>query len=237
MGWLKIEIGVVLATTPSNFFGGFAVGLTLSVAPRSAFSSRRPVPHGRARSSDMLFARRIACRTARPLLRCYCSSAKSNDIVLAVMNVGKQHAPLDDPMMAEFSAATPAVNALARATPGFVWSYDEPHDGSMRLTVPELVADDLLMPQLSVWADVDSLRHFAFKSGHAMYYKRRKEWFQDIPPPYSVLWWRSAADLPSMAEAFERLRWLRDHGPSEHAFTFKSAKQYPRPAVLSSPVE
>ena len=107
----------------------------------------------------------------------------------------------------------------------------------MRLTVPELVADDLLMPQLSVWADVDSLRHFAFKSGHAMYYKRRKEWFQDIPPPYSVLWWRSAADLPSMAEAFERLRWLRDHGPSEHAFTFKSAKQYPRPAVLSSPVE
>ena len=120
----------------------------MSVARRSAFSSRRPVPHGRARSSDMLFARRIACRTARPLLRCYCSSAKSNDIVLAVMNVGKQHAPLDDPMMAEFSAATPAVNALARATPGFVWSYDEPHDGSMRLTVPELVADDLLMPQL-----------------------------------------------------------------------------------------
>ena len=84
------------------------------------------------------------------------------------MNVGKQRAHLDDPVMAEFNAATPAINALARATPGFIWSFDN-DDPSVRLTVPELVADELLMPQLSVWADVESLRHFAFRSGHAMY--------------------------------------------------------------------
>ena len=148
------------------------------------------------------------------------------------MNVGKQLAPLDHPQMAEFAKATPAVNEMARATPGFVWSYDEPHDAPMRLTVPELLADDLLMPQLSMWADVESLRQFAFKSGHVEYYKRRREWFAKIPPPYSVLWWRSAADLPTMREAFERLRWLRAHGPSEHAFTFKSSRLYPRPAAV-----
>ena len=38
---------------------------------------------------------------------------------LGVMNVGLQRAPLDHPIMAEFVEATPAVNALARSSPGF----------------------------------------------------------------------------------------------------------------------
>ena len=159
----------------------------------------------------------------------FSTSTRRGSALLAVMNIGKQHAHLDDPSMAEFAAATPPVNALARATPGFVWSYDN-DDPDVRLTVPELVEDELLMPQLSVWADVESLRHFAFKSGHAMYYKRRREWFAELPPPYSVLWWRSAdSEMPSMVEAFERLRWLSANGPTEHAFTFKTAKSYPSP--------
>ena len=152
---------------------------------------------------------------------------------LAVMNVGKQRAPLADPMMAEFVAATPAVNALAKSTPGFVWSFDN-DDIAVRQSVPELVADELLMPQLSVWEDVQSLRHFAFKSGHAMYFKRRREWFAELPPPYSVLWWHPLQQLPTMAEAFERLRELRDNGPTERAFTFKTAKMYPQPNALIS---
>ena len=146
--------------------------------------------------------------------------------VLAVMNVGRQRAALDDPIMSEFAKATEPVNALARATPGFVWSYDN-DDPAVRATVNELVGDPLLQPQLSVWRDVESLRHFAFKSGHAMYFKRKREWFDEIPPPFSVLWWREPETLPSMLEAFERLRFLRDHGPSAHAFTFKSARDFP----------
>ena len=154
--------------------------------------------------------------------------------VLAVMNVGRQRATLDDPIMSEFALATEPVNALARATPGFVWSYDN-DDPAVRATVCELAADPLLMPQLSVWRDVESLRHFAFKSGHAMYFKRKREWFDEIPPPFSVLWWHREPDtLPSMLEAFERLRFLRDHGPSAHAFTFKSASEFPKSMVASS---
>ena len=111
---------------------------------------------------------------------------------LGVMNVGLQRAPLDHPIMAEFVVATPAVNALARSSPGFVWSFDN-DDFSARADVPELVADPLLMPQLSVWTDVRSLKHFAFRSDHVSYYKRRREWFEDIEPPFSVLWWRQAS--------------------------------------------
>ena len=142
---------------------------------------------------------------------------------LAVMNVGRQLHSMDDPRISEFAAATPPVNALAKTTPGIVWSFDN-DDPAVHLTVPELSEDDLLIPQLSVWKDVGSLRHFTFKSGHAMYYKRRREWFAEMPAPYSVLWWHSTDALASMADAFERLRHLRNHGPSDFAFTFKSAK-------------
>ena len=58
------------------------------------------------------------------------------------------------------------------------------------------------------------------------YYKRRREWFEELPPPYSVLWLRHTRDLPTMAEAFERLRYLQEHGPTEWAFNFKTAKQF-----------
>ena len=158
---------------------------------------------------------------------------------LGVMNVGLQRAPLDHPIMAEFVEATPAVNALARSSPGFVWSFDN-DDFSARGDVPELVADPLLMPQLSVWTDVRSLKHFAFRSDHVSYYKRRREWFEDIEPPFSVLWWRQASLTrglePSLAEAFDRLRHLKANGPSEFAFTIKTAAAYPKPETACPPV-
>jgi hypothetical protein len=158
---------------------------------------------------------------------------------LGVMNVGLQRAPLDHPIMAEFVEATPQVNALARSSPGFVWSFDN-DDFSARADVPELVADPLLMPQLSVWTDVRSLKHFAFRSDHVSYYKRRREWFEDIEPPFSVLWWRQASLTrglePSLAEAFDRLRHLKANGPSEFAFTIKTAAAYPKPEGACPPL-
>ena len=39
--------------------------------------------------------------------------------------------------------------------------------------------------------------------------------------------------MPSMAEAFDRLHHLRDHGPTAHAFDFKSARDFPRPGADS----
>lgn len=40
---------------------------------------------------------------------------------LAQINIGRMLAPIDDPLMAEFVAQLPPINALADASPGFVW--------------------------------------------------------------------------------------------------------------------
>lgn len=37
---------------------------------------------------------------------------------------------------------------------------------------------------------------------------------------HSVMWWTPVGELPSIADAIQRLDHLRDHGPSPTAFTF-----------------
>lgn len=163
--------------------------------------------------------------------------AQEHPIVLAQMNYARLVAPMDDPKMKEFQLALEPVNIIAKTTPGFIWSYDN-DDVAEHLAVDVLRDDPLLMPQLSLWKDMASLRHFVFKSGHAMYFKRKKEWFTAPPAPYSVCWWydltadNTGYKPPSLKEAFERIAYLKEHGPTEHAFDFASAEKFPMPSNL-----
>jgi hypothetical protein len=159
------------------------------------------------------------------------TTAAHSRYLLAHLNYARLRAPLNHPDMAEFALAIAPINAIAKSTPGFVWSFDN-DDPKFRESVDCLKHDELLMPQLSLWTNLDSLRHFAFKSGHAMYYKRKQEWFTAPPKPFAVCWWRPA-DLnpPDLKEAFDRLEYLRVNGPSETAFTFATAVDYPEPSV------
>lgn len=149
------------------------------------------------------------------------------------MNYARLKAPMDDPSMTEFRLAMEPINDLAKSTPGFVWSLNS-DDAALRNEVPMLRDDPLLMPQLSLWTNVDALQHFAFKSGHAMYYKRKREWFTAPEPPFAVCWWFSSDEqqqqqYPTLKEAFDRCAHLGQHGPSSHAFNFATAKEYPMP--------
>jgi hypothetical protein len=44
---------------------------------------------------------------------------------------------------------------------------------------------------------------------------------------YMCLWWVPTGHIPDVAEAEERLVSLREHGPTERAFTFK--QRFPPP--------
>jgi len=161
----------------------------------------------------------------------FVAAATSRQYALAVMNVAKLRAPLEDTLMDEFRHAIEPINLLAERSPGFVWMYID--DYSKEINIPELQQDALLMPQLSVWTDASSLMHFVFKSGHAMYYKRKREWFEPVSIPYSACWWHEMSDhdeteesMPTLQQAFERLRALRENNgvPDSFAFDLKSAK-------------
>ncbi|MFI0723694.1 DUF3291 domain-containing protein [Streptomyces sp. NPDC021224] len=144
---------------------------------------------------------------------------------LAELNVATLRHPLDDPRMRDFVDLLVPVNGAADRAPGFVWRLAE--EGQPDATAMRPAGENVIV-NMSVWESVESLRDFAFRSGHLDTMRRRREWFERHVEAHQVMWWIPAGHLPTVEEALERLADLRDNGPSPRAFTF---------AVPHSPAE
>jgi hypothetical protein len=136
---------------------------------------------------------------------------------LAQVNIGRALGDMTDPVMAEFVANLPGINALADQSPGFVWRL-QTEDGDATAVRP--YADARILINLSVWSDLSALRTFVFRSPHAAVMRRRREWFERFERIYVALWWVPAGHRPSVAEAVDRLAYLEQHGPTAFAFSF-----------------
>jgi heme-degrading monooxygenase HmoA len=137
---------------------------------------------------------------------------------VAQINVGLPLEPLDSARLADFVAALDPVNALADAAPGFVWRL-QTEDGNA--TAIRVLDDDRLIVNMSVWESVEALAAFVYRSAHTGVMRRRREWFVPMRESVTALWWVPAGTVPTVAEAETRLRHLRAHGPTPHAFTFR----------------
>ena len=143
---------------------------------------------------------------------------------LAQINIGRMLAPIDDPLMAEFVAQLAAINALADATPGFVWRLQSESGDATSIKVYD---DDRIIVNMSVWENVESLREYSYRSSHTGVLKYRTKWFESITGPYMALWWIPVGHIPTPQEGRERLDHLREHGDSVYAFSFKNI--FPEP--------
>jgi hypothetical protein len=138
-------------------------------------------------------------------------------VLLAQLNIGLPVAPLTEPELAGFVEALEPVNALADAAPGFVWRL-QTEDGDATALRP--YPDERVLINLSVWADLDALRGYVYRSAHAAVMRRRREWFERFEGVFVALWWVPAGHRPSVAEAVERLAHLEAYGPTPYAFSF-----------------
>lgn len=137
---------------------------------------------------------------------------------LAQVNIGRMHAPLEDPLMAEFVAALDEINALADQSPGFVWRLQTEEGNASALRPYE---DDRIIFNLSVWETIEDLKAYAYHGPHAQIMRRRRQWFEKFDGMYLALWWIEAGHIPTTNEAKERLDYLNSQGESERAFTFR----------------
>ena len=144
---------------------------------------------------------------------------------LAQFNIGRLHHPLDHPETASFVAALDEINRLAEASPGFVWRLQDEEGRSSSYVVA--YEDPLLVANLSVWEDPESLRQFTYRSEHVRFFRRRREWFEPHSHPYLVCWWLPAGERPPIEDAVRRLELLRSRGPGPDAFTL--AAPFPPP--------
>ena len=137
---------------------------------------------------------------------------------LAQLNVGRLRAPMEDPLIDDFRENLEPVNALAEASPGFVWRLqDEAGDA----TGIKVFDDDLEIVNLTVWESVEALADFVYRTGHTAFLRRRREWFEAPTQPILCLWWVPAGAIPTIDDAVARLEHLRAHGPTPTAFTFR----------------
>ena len=137
---------------------------------------------------------------------------------VAQINVARLRAAIDDPAVAEFVAGLEPVNRLADESPGFVWRL-QTEDGDA--TAVRAYDDELVIVNMSVWASLDQLADFVYRSGHGGFLRRKREWFERSGEAHMALWWTEAGRLPSVEEGAARLETLRASGPSAAAFTFR----------------
>ncbi len=144
---------------------------------------------------------------------------------LAELNVGRLLAPTDDPRVTEFMEALDRVNGLGKRMPGFVWMMEgsgEPGTGNTENNIGD---DPQFVANLTVWEDTPSLERFVWGTIHRQFYERRQEWFELLGEMHFVMWWVPKGHKPTLSEALERLKHLRAHGPSDHAFGWNEVKE------------
>ena len=152
---------------------------------------------------------------------------------LAQLNIGVIKAAMESPLMADFAANLERINALAEATPGFVWRLQTEQGDATAIRPFE---NENMLVNMSVWRDVESLNRYVYTSAHVELMRRRREWFERMDEAFLVLWWVPAGHVPSVDEALERLALLRAQGPTARAFTFRHAFPPPDAAPSRPPV-
>ena len=143
---------------------------------------------------------------------------------LAQVNVGIIRGPMDSPVMKGFADALDEINALAEASPGFVWRL-KGESGNATQIHP--FPNPMQLVNMSVWESVDSLQAYVYRSVHGRFFARRAEWFEKMTSAHMALWWIPSGSLPTLEEAKAKLELIDARGESAEAFSFR--KPFPAP--------
>ncbi len=141
---------------------------------------------------------------------------------LAQINIAKAQDSMASKTMKGFADRLDEINALADKSPGFVWRL-QTEDGDA--TSIQAYDDSLLLINMSVWEDIESLKAFVYKSLHVELIQDRDAWFNKMLNVHQALWWIPAGHLPDIAEGKAKLDHLQQHGPGKTAFTFARPQQ------------
>jgi hypothetical protein len=81
-------------------------------------------------------------------------------------------------------------------------------------------ARDRVVQTLSLWASVEDVRNYVYRSAHLGIYRQRSDFM--TPPSHAqyVLWHTDSTTVPSLEEGVRRLVLLQEGGTSDEAFTF-----------------
>ena len=138
---------------------------------------------------------------------------------IAQINIATFRVPRSEPVNHSFDAALDEVNALAEATPGFIWRMQGEGDSD----------DPGISINMTVWRSIEDLSAFAYRNPtHRTVMRQRREWFIEMPV-YLALWWLPGGSIPTLNEGLAKLDLIQRLGPTPEAFDFKTL--FPPPSI------
>jgi hypothetical protein len=140
-----------------------------------------------------------------------------NQYHLAQINIARAQASMESEAMKDFVERLDEINALADKSPGFVWRLQGEEGNATDIHAFD---DPLLLVNMSVWKNIESLKHFVYNSFHVELIRDRDAWFNKMLDAHQALWWVPAGHIPSVDEGKEKLEHLQNNGASKTAFTF-----------------
>ena len=114
---------------------------------------------------------------------------------ISQVNVAQAKADMGSEVMQGFVSRLDEINALADCADGFIWRLKEDSGSATAIRVFD---DPLLLINMSVWANLESLKHYVYKSLHVELIKAREAWFNKMGESYQALWWIPAGHVPSI---------------------------------------
>src|SRR5262249_31099279 len=115
---------------------------------------------------------------------------------LAQANIARMRAPLESDLMEGFRSQLARINAVADASPGFVWRLQSE---AADATAIRAFDDPLLLVNMSVWESLEALHAYVYRSEHVGPLRGRRAWFEPLAGRASlVLWWVPAGHLPTL---------------------------------------
>ncbi|MEH6455525.1 MAG: DUF3291 domain-containing protein [Cocleimonas sp.] len=140
---------------------------------------------------------------------------------LAQLNIADAKADQNSDIMSGFVDRLGEIHVLAEGSPGFIWRYQD-EEGE---EAPKVIFNNpLILVNMTLWQDIDSLRHFVYKTTHKELIQGREAWFHKMQEMHQVLWWVPEGHIPTLQEAKLRLDLIRQEGSTQKAFSF--AKPY-----------
>jgi len=112
------------------------------------------------------------------------------------------------------------INSLADKSEGFIWRLQGDEGNATTINAFD---DPLLLVNMSVWKNLESLKNYVYKSIHVELIRDRDAWFNKMVNAHQALWWIQAGHIPSVSEGKEKLKYLQKHGLSKTAFTFSKS--------------
>jgi hypothetical protein len=136
---------------------------------------------------------------------------------LAQINIAMAQADMDSQIMSGFVERLDEINALADKSPGFVWRLQSETGDATSI---QAFDNPLMLVNMSVWENIESLKTFVYKSAHVELIRDRDAWFNKMMNVHHTLWWIPEGTIPSINDGKLKLETLQEFGPTINAFTF-----------------